>query len=204
MTEDDVKLKDIERKVYSAYHRDGLDEMFGGAVTVAVSLLMLGVQLAILALVPLFLMAFLAAMRRQFIYPRIGYIQPSGRHAAVPQRLAIATLAVMLLLALALVYLVTAGIAHRGALQLNSSTMSCILGAATVAMLAGVGWCTTIWRWYAYAAIALLALAGVFLMRQDLMWGVLVTGVVILASGIALFVHFIRTKPRGDLDHRAC
>ncbi|MFC1634125.1 hypothetical protein ACFL5Z_04735 [Planctomycetota bacterium] len=75
--EQQIRLKQIEQKIFKDSQQDGLLELVMGLCMLAMSSRVFSRILVFMLALPVFAFApLLAVMRKQFTYPRIGYVRP--------------------------------------------------------------------------------------------------------------------------------
>ncbi len=188
----DVNLKEIQRKVYMTFFRDGLWDIFLG-------LFILGWGLSILTeavYLPgiLFMGIYFAVwgVKKRLTYPRIGYVRFSATsRRRITGRFVILGIVVLLLGVMAAVLW---GIGRRA--QWLADYFPLIFNGMLAAIVCFVAYWARVNRFYLYAA--LIFLGAVFHLWVGIAWefGFIGAGSIIVLTGLGILVSFLRKYPR--------
>ena len=188
----DIDLKSIKRKVYMSYFQDGLWDILLGIFLIVWGLMVTFDFVAVMGGFWLVFYMFVLGLKRWLVYPRAGYIKiPEARRQQIK----------MVLLG-SVVFL--AGVATIPIFIIDSRPawfseyFMLILGGmfTLVIIFLAVWW--QVYRWYAYAAIILLA----FMLHQwldtELNLSFFVPGGIVTVFGLVLLIRFIRKYPKAS------
>ena len=188
----DIDLKSIKRKVYMSYFQDGLWDILLGIFLIVWGLMVTFDFVAVMGGFWLVFYMFILGLKRWLVYPRAGYIKiPEARRQQIK----------MVLLG-SVVFL--AGVATIPIFIIDSRPawfseyFMLILGGmfTLVIIFLAVWW--QVYRWYAYAAIILLA----FMLHQwldtELNLSFFVPGGIVTVFGLVLLIRFIRKYPKAS------
>jgi hypothetical protein len=189
---EDIKLKEIQRKVYMSFFQDGLWDIFLG-------LFILGWGLAILTELAYLVGAFFISIyftvwgvKKWFTYPRIGYARFSETsRRRITTRFLI--LGVVVLLAGVMAGVVW-GIGARP--QWLADYFPLIFNGMLAAIVCFVAYWARVNRFYLYAV--LIFLGAVFHMWLAIRWefGFIGAGGIIVLIGVGILIMFIRKYPK--------
>lgn len=202
---DGPNLKEIERKAYMAYHQDGLIDIVAAVYILGFGT---GIWLDIMwesgigTVLPAILIAVVLpvwiAAKRRITLPRIGYvnfgIRGTNKLFAIFLGLMVAGLGVFFVFTLA----VSQG-GPREWLDVIFQNGLLVVGVGSLAVCALFGYSMGLKRLYAYGLIALTALvighfAGIFFA-----YILMALGSMVMATGIALLISFVKKYPlQGD------
>lgn len=188
----DVNLKEIQRKVYMSFFRDGLWDIFLG-------LFILGWGLTILtdaAYLPgvFFIGLYFAAwgIKKRLTYPRIGYAKfSSTSRQRITARFLILGVAVLLVGVMAAVLW---GLGTRP--QWLADYFPLAFNGILAAIVCLVAFWARVNRFFLYAA--LIFLAAVFHMWLGIRWefGFIGAGTIIVLVGLVILIVFLRKYPK--------
>jgi hypothetical protein len=190
--EEEINLREIQRKVYMSFFQDGLWDIFLG-------LFVLGWGLAILTggtYLPgvLFVAVYFSiwGIKRRLTYPRIGYARFSA-----PRRRKITARFVVLGVAVVLVGVMMAVLWGIGARpQWLADYFPLIFNGMLAAIVCFIAYWARVNRFYGYAA--LIFLGAVFHQWLGVRWefGFIGAGGVIMVIGLGILITFLRKYPR--------
>lgn len=194
-------IADARRRAYRALNEDGLVDMgFGLGLSFAALYVGLdrlaGVRLvAWYGLFPALVALLLRRLRQRFVYPRVGSDRVYGSSPAV--------MLMLLLMVLFLTGLVVFAVYARAGRRPSPSLLPWLLRlctAALAAVMAVMAGRTGLARFWVHAVVLLAAALVSGFVVSDPVYGLIamlgVPGIVLLATGIACFVLFLRRHPR--------
>ncbi|MGB2800480.1 MAG: hypothetical protein WBC55_09855 [Dehalococcoidia bacterium] len=193
----DVDLKQIERKAWSSYFHDGLTDLYGGFILLGLGLAMLTDQSWWLALMLLSMLALWA--RKRVTYPRMGYVKFAPQREARTKRSRI--IASMVLTSTMLLGVIVFALVSTNSLPqwLEAWLADYFLVAFAVmvgAIIAVGAFMVGVARFYAYAVLVLIAFAAGQWLNTSAGLPVTIAAGVILLSGLAVLIRFLRKYPR--------
>jgi hypothetical protein len=193
----EIDLKKLEQKAFTSYFRDGLWDIYGGLIMLGFGLSMLtGLTVLMIALATLAVILLL--FRKRLVIPRMGSVTFSRERVARTKRskaIAMAVLFFTFLLGLFLFIIFSLDQvpgwmrAWIGDYFLVSFGGMLALMAGTAAYMVGVN------RYYAHAALILLAFALANWLDVNPGLPITIAGAVILLVGLAIFIRFMRKYP---------
>ena len=203
MVTKEPNLKEIERRAYVSYHEDGLLDIFVGVYVVGFGLGVLVDRLWDLgfgSIMPAILIATILpiwiAAKRKITVPRIGFVKfgPQGMNKLMAIFIGLTVAGLGVFFALALFQ------SGRPAwIDLLFQNGLLVVGFGSLAVCIVFGYSMGLKRLYAYGLLALVALvighfAGIFFA-----YIIMALGTVVLATGIALLIGFVRKyRVKGD------
>jgi len=186
----------LKRKLYLAYHQDGLLEVVIGAALLVLAAVMLSDQMAFIGLIGIPAALYLP-LKQQISVPRLGHIR------FVPERESRMKLGLALFLGLAAfagalaVYPVMKGISRESWAAVEP-VLPLVFGGLLGVVLAGVGWFLKATRFYVYAALGLALVWLVFAAGGRTGLPVALLGVVVEGAGLLYVSRFVRAYPVTD------
>lgn len=194
-------LKEIKRKAYTSYHQDGLLDIF-------VSVYIIGFPLGILLNeiwnfdFALFLPAILAAivlpiwilLKRKVTMPRVGYVNFGTKGPANANAIALFTGLIATGVTVFFVFTIIQG-EQSYWMDLIFQNALILLGITSLVICALFGYTMGLKRFYVYGSLSLIALtighfAGIFFA-----YIILAIGIVVMITGVALLIAFIKKYP---------
>jgi len=190
----DATLKDIRRKVYMSYFKDGLWDMVLGAFLLCWGLM---IMFEMVALIGAFCMAFyflVLGLKKWLTYPRMGYVKIAE---AQRQKLRMVIAGIVLFgLGLMVFFLFTTG--NRPA-WLSEYFMFLFGTMVAVIILLLASW-WKVGRWYAYGGLVFTSFAFHQWLNTILEYSFIIPGSIILLSGLVLLIHFLRKYSLPDME----
>jgi len=189
-----VNLKEIERKAYTSYHQDGLIDVFAGFIILSFGPWLMTDMAWMPAVMWIVGVSAYTAAKRAFTIPRIGFVKLAQHRAKALYYIAVMGFSLSALLG-AVVFMEVEGGSLPLWLLLASEYHMPIIGLSLAASFCAVGYALRIRRMYAYALLATIMFAVGYFLYYPLQYYVILLGTLILLSGLALLVHFIRDYP---------
>jgi hypothetical protein len=193
----DVDLKQIERKAWTAYFHDGLTDLYGGFILLGFGLSMLTGQISWMAL--MLVGTALLWARKRITYPRMGHVRFSPQREARSKRsrllAGIAIAGTFLLGAILFVLVWTGGLPQWLEAWLTDYLLVAL--AVLVGALIAIGaYLMRVARFYAYAVLMFAAFAvGQWLNTSDGLPVTIAAGVILLC-GLVVLMRFVRNCPK--------
>ena len=206
-------LREIEKKAYMSYHQDGLLDIFVGLYALAFGLGMIAdktLEFGFGTIMPAILIAIVLPIwieaKRKITMPRIGFVKfgtrGSNKLFALLLGLAVAGLGVFMLFS---VFLATGQIGRPWWIEIlfQYGMIWIGLGAAVIGSL--FAYTMGLKRLHGYGLLTLALFVGGYFLSFPFEYLLLVVGSVIIASGAALLVQFVRRYPlpKGAIDDAA-
>jgi len=198
-------LKEIERRAYMSYHKDGLLDIFAGLYILAFGL---GITMELMwefsfgVIMPAILIATVLpiwiAAKRKITMPRIGYVNFGTRGANKLTAVFIGLLVAGLGAFFAFTFATFQG-GSREWLDLIVQNGMLIVGFGTLAVCALFGYSMGLKRLYVYGLLAAFALVIGHFMGIFFAYILLVLGTTVMVTGFALLIGFVKKYPlKGD------
>lgn len=186
---------ELQQRTYASYHQDGLIDMIIGW-----AILGFGINMALDSSAFLFLgwlpIVFYVPIKNRVTVPRIGYVKFSASNSLIIG----IVLAVLLVLLLGIFILLIVG-PNIIPVQINewfSEYYLLLFGGLLGLGFAGTASATGITRFYAYAIMLVLIIAGGIWLNVPAAIYVIAAGLVIEIVGIILMVRFLRRYPMAN------
>jgi len=189
---EDIKLKEIQRKVYMSFFQDGLWDIFLGLFILGWGLTILTDAIYLPGITFIGLYFAIWGVKKRLTYPRIGYVRFSAkRRRRITTRFLI--LGVVVLLAGVMAGVVW-GIGARP--QWLADYFPLIFNGMLAAIVCFVAYWAKVNRFYLYAA--LIFLGAVFHLWLGIRWefGFIGAGGIIVLIGVGILIIFIRKYPK--------
>jgi len=189
-----ISLKEIERKVYTAYHQDGLIDIFiaftvlGFGIMMALDMVWLGGIFGVTGF------SLYAAAKKAFTVPRIGLVK------FPQQRTKILVLIGVVLLVLGNVLGIIAFLQAEGGstpawLLFAIEHYMLVIGTSVAALFGMIGYTLRANRMYAYSLLTLVMFVVGYFIHYPLYYYISLLGTLILISGVVTLVRFTRKYP---------
>jgi hypothetical protein len=206
-------LREIEKKAYMSYHQDGLLDIFVGLYALAFGLGMIAdktLEFGFGTIMPAILIAIVLPIwieaKRKITMPRIGFVKfgtrGSNKLFALLLGLAVAGLGVFMLFS---VFLATGQIGRPWWIEILFQYGMIWIGLGTAVIGSLFAYTMGLKRLHGYGLLTLALFAGGYFLSVPFEYLLLVIGSVIIASGAALLVQFVRRYPlpKGAIDDAA-
>lgn len=201
-----INLKEIERKVYTSYHQDGLIEIVIAFAVLAFDV-MLVLEMAWLGWIFAFTgISLYAAAKKAFTVPRIGFVKfPQQR---TKRMLLVAVVLGVLGNVLGILALIQfEGGSTPAWLLFAIEHYMLVIGISLAALFGMIGYTLRANRMYAYSLLTLVMFVVGYFIHYPLHYYISLLGTLILISGVVTLVRFTRKYPlpvkdaTGDLDN---
>ncbi len=204
----EFELKRLERSVFTSFFQDGLWDIYGGLILLGFGIGMItGKIIWQILLITIALVIIL--FRKRIIMSRMGYVRFSpARETQVKRNKIIAVIAgaVLLILGLIIMFLFSADSVAPWAAVVLRDYFLVIFGAILGGLVAIAAFVIGVKRYYGYAALLFIAftlgqMAERYSDNFDAGMFVFLTGIIIVASGIILFMRFLRANPPASMNN---
>jgi hypothetical protein len=201
-----IELKEIERKVYTSYHQDGLMDISIAFIVLAFGIMMvldmawMGAIFAAVG-IPLY-----AAAKKVLTVPRIGFVKFAPYRAKAMQTIALVVFSLLMLLGVVAFMQVEGGSTPTWLLFAIEYPML-VIGSSLAILFCLVGYTFRTKRMYAYALLSLTTFFAGSLMYFPLYYYMILLGTLLLLFGSAMLIRFVRKYPlratgtTGDSDN---
>jgi hypothetical protein len=192
----DVDLKQMERKAWTAYFHDGLTDLYGGFILLGFGLSMLTGQIWWIAL--MLVGTALLWARKRITYPRMGHVRFSPQRQARTKRsrlLAGIAIAGTFLLGAVLFALVWTGGLPQWLEAWLTDYLLVALAVLVGALIAIGAYLMRVARFYAYAVLVFAAFAVGQWLNTSAGLPVTIAAGVILLCGLVVLMRFVRKYP---------
>lgn len=194
----DTDLKQMEETAYRESYSDGLVDLFAGASLIWIGACWLWFEslAPFAAIIPAALSPALIPLRRGLVESRVGYVRWTAPRRAWEQRQRSGLLALGVAM-LALAIIAAASLMSDGGLPEASSLAAAIPAVLVVIPTVLLAAVTGLRRLWGYAFVIVAAAALTVVTTQNPGWPLLIGGVVMVLTGLTLFMRFLRL-PAGD------
>ena len=194
--QENVDLKQIKKKVYMSYFKDGLWDILLGIYLLGWGISIWQDLVAVMGGMWVVIYFTVLGVKRMVVYPRSGYIK---LNEARKQQMRMVILGVVLFLL---------GFAVFGIFAFNTKPewlddyfmFLLITMMAVVIAIMGYWWRVT--RWYIYAAIVFAGAAAQQWLDIPLYLGFFIPGGIIVLYGMGLFIQFLRRYPKPNREEQ--
>lgn len=190
-----INMKEIERKAYTAYHKDGVVDVTIGFAVLVFGAIMLGDMPWIGGILGILAISFYAGLKKVVTVPRIGYVKFPQQRA---QRMT-ALMVVLGFLAFAAgmgAFMQTTSQGTPDWVMLLIDNYMLTIGAAVAGLFLLGGYAFKTKRIYAYALLTLAMFTVGHFLSFHLYYYLAALGTIILAIGIVLMTRFIQKYPK--------
>lgn len=197
--EKDESLKELEKKVFSSYFKDGLWDIYGALILLGFGLSMvtgwdyLIAAFAVLAVV-------LLLFRKRIVIPRLGQVKfSSERQVKTKRSIIIAVVTITLTMILGVVFFVlftTNSIPSWLDIWMDDYFLATFGGILAI-LVAVAAYVVGVWRYYIYAVLTFIAFILANTLRPNDMEGIpiVAAGGILLISGVTILARFLRNYP---------
>jgi hypothetical protein len=190
-------LKDLERKAYLSYHKDGILDIYLGMAIATASLNFFydGYNPALTGILPLFTI-FYAGSKKQYTIPRLGYVKFSETRQGVSQNSIRLALALGTLSFLAGLVVFWAGGSNGFAwIEPIIANWKIVLAVIFAGVFSLFGYVSSINRMYHYALLSLLVFIGGYFVPVAGQWLLLTFGGLMFLNGVIYLYRFLQEYP---------
>jgi len=199
-------LKEIERRAYMSYHQDGLLDIFAGLFILGWGFGMFmdiiwdsfPIGLSMPAILVATVLPIWIAAKRKITMPRIGYVNFGTRGASKIFALFLGLMVAGLGVFFAFTFATYQG-GSRQWLDLIVQNGMLIVGFGSLAVCILFGYSMGLKRLYAYGLLALIALLVGHFVGIFFAYILMALGTMVIITGVALLIGFVRKYPlKGD------
>lgn len=193
--ENNLDLKNIERKIYSSYFNDGIWDIYGGLIISGFGLFILTGQVIVLILCIL-LALILVLIRKPIVMARLGSVKFSvERIEKTTKHQAIAWIAGFVVL-IATVVFTGLFLTNNIPVSLDnwiSNYFLVIFGGIFTVIICIAAYIISVKRYYIYALLVFMAFLLASILRSEDLEGIPITiaGLLVLCSGIVMLVRLL-------------
>jgi len=191
---EEINLKEIERKAYTSYHQDGLIDVFAGFLILSFGLWLI-LDMAWMGWILWFVVvSAYAAAKRVLTIPRIGFVKFAPHRAKALQTAAVIVFSLSALLGV-VAFMQAEGEGTPLWLLFAIENYMLVIGVSVATSFCVVGYTFRIKRMYAYALMTLIMFVTGHFLSYPLHYYLTLLGTLILLSGLAMLIRFIRRYP---------
>ncbi|MFC1945524.1 hypothetical protein ACFLWF_02085 [Chloroflexota bacterium] len=197
--EKDIGFKELEKKVFSSYFKDGLWDIYGALMLLGFGLTMVtGWDYLMLAFAVLAVALLLIRIR--IIVPRLGQVKFSTeRQTKTKRSILIAIVIGTFTMLIGMVFFVLSSTNSMPTwlhIWMGNYFLAA-LGGMLALLVAAAANVVGIWRYYIYAALTFIAYSLASILRPNDMEAmpILIAGGIILISGAVILTRFLRKYP---------
>jgi hypothetical protein len=191
-----INLKEIERKIYTSYHQDGLLDVCIALVVLSFGISMvldmpwLGGTFAVVGI------TLYTAAKKTLIFPRAGFVKFAQYQYRAKALISI-TVGVFSFFALlgVVVFMQFEGGGTPIWLLFLIENYMLVIGISVAALFCTLGYTFKIGRMYLYALLTLVMFVTGYFLSYPLHYYLTLLGTVILFFGLAILIRFIRRYP---------
>jgi len=189
-----INLKEIERKVYTSYHQDGL-------IDIAIALIVLAFGLMSIFDMPwmggIFVVVGIsvyAAAKKTLTVPRIGFVKLASYRVKAMQTIAVGVFSLTALLGVVAFMQFESGGTPDWLLFAIENHML-VIGVSAAVSFCAAGYTFRITRMYGYALLALVMFIAGHYLDYPLYYYIVLLGSLVLLYGLTLLIRFVRNNP---------
>ena len=194
-----IDLKEFERKIFTSYFHDGMWDLYGGLILLGFGLTMLTgwdyliVAFTVLAMVPLLI-------RKRIVISRLGAVKFSQERQQKTKKsvfVAMISLTFTALLGMAFFILYSTNTMPQWLETWMQDYFLTFFGSMIAVLILIAAFLVSVKRFYAYAVLVFMAFFLASLLRPEDMEVIPITvaGGLILLSGVVILIRFLRNNP---------
>lgn len=191
-----LKSKGLEQKLYLTYHQDGLLDLTIGIIIALFGLVILADQPAFVGLIAIPGVLYIP-FKQSISRPRMGFIRFESEQRQAFKLTLSMLLGVAVLVALVALFILTGGMPENLQALIRDNMRLIFSGFLGVSLLA-VALLLNNRRFYLYAVVGVLFVWASMLVPFQLGIAVLALAAILILTGSALLVQFIRNYPLED------
>jgi hypothetical protein len=201
-----VDLKEIERRVYTSYHQDGLIDISIAIIVLTFGIMMfldMGWMGGVFAIIGI---SVYAAAKKILTVPRIGFVKFAAVRFKAMQAVVIGALSFLMLLGV-VAFMQTESGGTPAWLLFAIENHMLVIGVSIAASFCAAAYTFRTRRMYVYAMLTLIMFVAGYFLHYPLHYYLILLGTLILLSGLAKLIPFIRRYPlpatgsTGDSDN---
>ena len=191
---ENVNIKEIEKKVFTAYHEDGIIDIFAGAWIVIFGILaILTDRVWVAGMFPVYGLALFVAIKKKITVPRIGYMKFNRQQKSKIEKVFFSIHAIIYSFAI-LLY------THNTPSWIDTLFQDypmLFFGAIVTLFFIVAVWTVGVRRFYAYALLTLVVSVGGHMIDTDVPYGVfpVLLGILIMSAGVLILNQFLQKYP---------
>jgi len=189
-----INLKEIERKVYTSYHQDGLIDIAIALIVLAFGIMMIFDMAWMGGVFAVVGMSLYVAAKKTLTVPRIGFVKFATHRVKAMQTMVIGVLSLFMLLGI-VAFMQTEGGGTPAWLLFAIENHMLVIGVSISASFCAAGYTFRINRMYGYALLALAMFVAGHFLYYPLYYYMILLGSLILLSGLAMLISFVRRNP---------
>jgi hypothetical protein len=195
-----INLREIELRAFTAYHQDGLIDIAIGLGIAWFGAAMVYDLFYLAGMMPVAIMFLYLAVKRKITVPRIGAVEFSRQRRETTQLLIFLMVLgfAFSLLVGSIFFMTKSGTLPpflEAALEVLGNYYRIVLGIIGAAFAAFFAYLTGLTRFYRYAGLILTVFLGAHFLDISLPAVLIFAGLVITASGAFLFARFMQENP---------
>jgi hypothetical protein len=189
-------LKELERKAYTSYHKDGILDIYLGIAIATASLnFFYGYNPGVTGIIPLFPILY-GVSKKQYTIPRLGYVKFSETRQGYSKnsvRLALALGTLAFLAGIAVFYAGgTRGFSWLEPIIMNWKIVIALIFAGVFSLF---GYVSSISRMYHYALLSLTVFLIGYIATLQGQWLLIIFGSLVFLNGVRYLYRFIQEYP---------
>ena len=195
----DINLKEIERKAFTSYFHDGMWDLYGGLILLGFGLTMLtGWDYLMFAVVAIAMVPLL--IRKRIVIPRLGIVKFSQERQTKTKKSRLAAIIILsftALLGMVFFMLFTSNTMPQWLEIWMHDYFLTFFGGMIAVLIIAAAFLVSVKRFYAYAVLVFIAFFLASILRPEDMEVIPITvvGGLILLSGIVILIRFLRNNP---------
>jgi hypothetical protein len=190
-----INLKEIERKAYTSYHQDGILEIVIAFTILIFALVMLGDMPWMGGMAGILAVSVYAGMKKLVTIPRIGYVKfPQQKTQKIVALTLVLGVASMVAGLFAFMQTKSSGTPDWLLFLIDNYMLTIGVAVAVLFLLGGYALKTK--RIYVYALLTLVMFVSGHFLSFPLYYYLTVLGIIILASGLAMMIRFVKKYPK--------
>lgn len=192
--EKNISMKEIERKVYTLYHEDGIIDIFAGAWILVFGILAIYTDRVWFAgMFPVYGLALFVAIKKKIIVPRIGYMKFNHQQKSKIEKVFFSIYAIVYSFAI-LLY------THNTPSWIDTLFQEypmLFFGTIVTLFFIVAVWTLSVRRFYVYALLTLVVSVGGHIIDTDVSYGIfpVLLGVLIMSAGALMLNQFLQKYP---------
>jgi len=194
-----INLKKIERKAYTSYHQDGLVDVFAGVLILSFGLWLILDMVWMGWILWFVVISAYAAAKRVLTIPRIGFVKFAPHRVKALVTIAVIVFSLFALLG-AVAFMQVEGGGTPIWLLFAIENYMLVIGVSGATLFCVVGYTFRVKRMYAYALLTLIMFVTGHFLYFPLYYYMTLLGTLILFSGLAMLIRFIRRHPLSATD----
>jgi hypothetical protein len=189
------KLKELHRKTYLSYHKDGLIDIIIGASVLGFGLFM-ALESVVFSILGWIWLTLYMPLKKRITYPRFGYVEWKPAQKA-SQQWAVSIVIGLLVLLVGIVFLlgVRSGDMPATMISFLRQFHMLLLGMLMAILAVAAGLFTGIRRLYTYAGLTVLIILGGMWLKIEPAFYIMTIGGLILLWGVWLLGRFLHDYP---------